>query len=182
MYSFDPVLSRNIETYAINEVTVNLPWEDNLKAGPVDDYLEVVDYDPASQAFYAPVDLNDPYLLAQDGLAPSEGTPKFHQQMAYAVARSTICQFENALGRRALWSKRVYRIRKGKSKMSLCPFSASIPTVCGRPMHTTVLIRRLCFSVTFPPPLMYWERIFLEGSCLLVCHTILSPMRRLMRC
>ena len=116
VYSFDPVLSRHIETYAINEVTVNLPWEDNLKAGPVDDYLEVVDYDPATQAFYAPIDLNDPYLLAQDGFAPSEGTPQFHQQMVYAVARRTICQFENALGRRALWSKRIYKDAEGKTR------------------------------------------------------------------
>ena len=35
----------------------------------------MVDYDPASGCFYAPVDLNDPHLLAQDGLAPSGGEP-----------------------------------------------------------------------------------------------------------
>jgi hypothetical protein len=103
-FAFDPVHSRNIETQQINEVTINLPWENNLGPGPVDDYLEVVDYDPASQAFYAPVDLNDPRLLAQDGLPPSEGNPQFHQQMVYAVARTTIGHFERALGRRALWS------------------------------------------------------------------------------
>jgi hypothetical protein len=103
-FAFDPILSRNIETQEINEVTINLPWEDNLGPGPVDDYLEVVDYDPASQAFYAPVNLNDPRLLAQDGLPPSEGNPQFHQQMVYAVARTTIGHFESALGRRALWS------------------------------------------------------------------------------
>ena len=72
----------------------------------MDDYLEVVDFDPASQAFYAPVNLNDPRLLAQDGLPPSEGNPQFHQQMVYAVARTTIGHFERALGRRALWSTR----------------------------------------------------------------------------
>lgn len=105
-FAFDPILSRRIETHDINEVTIKLPWEDNLMLGPVDDYLEVVDYDPASQAFYAPVDLNDEHLLAQDGLPPSEGNPQFHQQMVYAVARTTICHFEHALGRRALWSPR----------------------------------------------------------------------------
>jgi len=72
--------------------------------GPVDDYLEVVDYDPASEAFYAPVDLNHNFLLAQDGLAPSDSNPLFHQQMVYAVARTTINYFEKALGRKALWS------------------------------------------------------------------------------
>ncbi|MCX6675120.1 MAG: hypothetical protein NTW84_01725, partial [Methanothrix sp.] len=61
----------------------------------------------ASQAFYAPVDLNDPKLLAQDGHSPSEENPQFHQQMAYAVARTTISHFEFALGRRALWSAHI---------------------------------------------------------------------------
>jgi len=109
VFAFDPILSRRIETVAINEVTLKLPWEENLAPGPVDDYLEVVDFDPASQAFYAPVNLNDARLLAQDGLPPSEGNPQFHQQMAYAVARTTIGHFERALGRRALWSPRLVK-------------------------------------------------------------------------
>jgi hypothetical protein len=114
IYSFDPSLSRHIETSDINEVIVKLPWEDNLKAGPVDDYLEVVDYDPATQAFYAPVDLNNELLLAQDGLSPSEGSPQFHQQMVYTVARITIGHFERALGRRVLWSRRLYQTPEGE--------------------------------------------------------------------
>jgi hypothetical protein len=117
-FAFDPMLSHSIDTAGINEITIKIPWEDRagdgaaagkLGVGPTDDYLEVVDVDPASQAFYAPVDLNDEYLLAQDGLPPSEGNPQFHQQMVYAVARTTIGHFEEALGRRALWSPRVYR-------------------------------------------------------------------------
>ncbi len=110
VFAFDPTLSRRIETHDINEVTIKLPWEDNLEPGPVDNYLQIVDYDPASQAFYAPVDLNDESLLAQDGLPPSEGNPQFHQQMVYAVARTTICHFERALGRRALWSLRLVKV------------------------------------------------------------------------
>ena len=112
-FAFDPILSRSIETHEINEVTIKLPWEDNLKLGPVDDYIEVVDYDPASQVFYEPVDLNNDHLLAQDGLPPSEGIPQFHQQMVYAVARNTIEHFERALGRRALWSPRLVKSKKG---------------------------------------------------------------------
>lgn len=80
---------------------------DLLRPGPVGEYLEVVDFDPASNCFYEPVDLNHPYLLAQDGLAPSQGNPQFHQQMVYAVAMSTIVHFERALGRRALWAPRL---------------------------------------------------------------------------
>ena len=103
-FAFDPSLSRRIETYDINEVTASLPWDKTLDIGPVDEYLEVVDYDPASRLFYAPVDLNQPFLLAQDGLSPSDSNPQFHQQMVYAVARTTIGHFERALGRKALWA------------------------------------------------------------------------------
>ncbi len=110
-FAFDPSLSRQIETYEINEVTLKLPWDSELDIGPVDEYLEVVDYDPASGVFYAPVDLNDSNLVAQDGLPPSESNPQFHQQMAYAVARQTIGHFEKALGRKILWS-----VRKTKEK------------------------------------------------------------------
>jgi hypothetical protein len=77
-----------------------------MRKTPVGEYLEVVDVDPASGSCYAPVDLNDPNLLAQNGLAPSEANPQFHQQMCYAVAMRTIDHFERALGRKALWSTR----------------------------------------------------------------------------
>lgn len=115
-FAFDPLLSRGIETHEINEVTIKLPWQESLEIGPVDDYVEVVDYDPASHAFYAPVDLSDKHLLAQDGLPPSEGNPQFHQQMAYAVARTTIEHFEQALGRRALWSPRLDELKELESE------------------------------------------------------------------
>ncbi len=110
-YAFDPSLSLQLENVSINRVTMKVPWEhdpatgrDLLEPGPVGEYLEVVDVDPPSGCFYAPVDLNNSYLLARDGLQPSEGNPQFHQQMVYAVAMTTIRSFEQALGRPALWS------------------------------------------------------------------------------
>lgn len=131
-YAFDPSFATQLETAIINTATFKVPWEfaaptksdgacednknpnrepdekgDFLQPGPVGEYLEVVDYDPASNCFYEPVDLNHPYLLAQDGLAPSQGNPQFHQQMVYAVAMTTIGNFERALGRRALWAPHV---------------------------------------------------------------------------
>lgn len=105
-FAFDPILSRQIGTHEVNEVTIQLPWEEDLSIGPSDRYLEVVDRDPASQAYYPPVDLNEPNLLAQDGLPPSEANPQFHQQMVYAVAKKTIGHFETALGRSSRWSPR----------------------------------------------------------------------------
>lgn len=101
-FSIDPSLATDYETAPISEVTIKVPWE-RLQPGPRGEYLDAIDVDPGSGCFYEPVDLDDPRLLAQDGLAPSEGTPQFHQQMAYAVSRLTIDNFEHALGRKTLW-------------------------------------------------------------------------------
>ncbi|HTU18550.1 MAG TPA: hypothetical protein VMG10_10860 [Gemmataceae bacterium] len=106
VYTFDPSLATQLDTVLINETVLRVPWE-KLRPGPVGEYLEVVDYDPASRCFYNPVDLENPYLLAQDGLTPTEGNPQFHQQMVYAVAMTTIHNFERALGRRALWAPHI---------------------------------------------------------------------------
>jgi hypothetical protein len=104
IFAFDPSVSARVDTAGIGEITIAISWEMNLQAGPIGEYIEVVDADPASGVFYKPVDLNDARLLAQNGLAPSESNPQFHQQMAYAVAMTTIGHFEQALGRVALWS------------------------------------------------------------------------------
>ncbi|PWU24005.1 MAG: hypothetical protein C5B48_07625 [Candidatus Rokuibacteriota bacterium] len=110
VFAFDPSLGLQLESASINEVQLAVPWErdvkgaDILQPGPVGEYVEVIDHDPASGAFYEPVDLNDLAIVAQDGLPPSESNPQFHQQMVYAVAMRTIRNFEHALGRLALWS------------------------------------------------------------------------------
>jgi hypothetical protein len=110
IYALDPSVAKRRDTVSIHEATISVPWDDvpttdePLKPGPVGEYLEVVDIDPATRRIYDPVNLNDKALLAQDGFAPSEGNPQFHQQMVYAVAMTTIRHFERALGRRALWA------------------------------------------------------------------------------
>lgn len=100
-YAVDPSLSTRLDTAAINELTLNVRWE-KLEKGPVGEYLAVEDVDASGKA-YVPVDLDDPRLLAQDGWAPSEGNPQFHQQMVYGVIMKTIEHFERALGRPVLW-------------------------------------------------------------------------------
>jgi hypothetical protein len=104
IYTLDPALAATLDTAAIGEIAVPVRWEPHLLPGPVGEYIEVVDADPASGCFYEPVDLNDLRIVARDGLAPSETNPQFHQQMVYAVAMATIAHFEQALGRVALWS------------------------------------------------------------------------------
>lgn len=111
IFALDPSLGSSLAYVDAKEATVSVRYERDrngeslLRPGPVGEYLEVVDVDPASNQFYPPVDLDDPRLLLQDGLAPSEGNPQFHQQMVYAVAMRTIESFEDALGRKALWAE-----------------------------------------------------------------------------
>ncbi len=110
VYAFDPQSASGLGSVNYAYATIALPWEeaweDPLEQGPVNDYLEVIDVDPASGQFYKPIDLNDANLLAQDGLTPSEGNPQFHQQMVFAVAMKVIKTFERALGRKVTWAPR----------------------------------------------------------------------------
>ncbi|MGP1354534.1 MAG: hypothetical protein ACTS1Z_14555 [Parasphingopyxis sp.] len=114
IYSTDPSMAQSLATAEIHETIVTIPWEaypdnrdrDGPAPGPIGEYLEIVDYDGGTGCFYKPVDLNEPYILAQNGLDPSEGNPQFHQQMVYAVAMRTIGLFESALGRKVFWAHR----------------------------------------------------------------------------
>lgn len=101
-YALDPSFAASLSTHHVSETLFSVPWE-KTEPGPSDSYIQVMDIDPASGRVYEPIDLEHPHVLASKGLAPSEGTPQFHQQMVYAVARMTIARFESALGRPALW-------------------------------------------------------------------------------
>jgi hypothetical protein len=105
-YTLDPGFSTRLDTAAINVGVYRIPFEKDLKAGPVGEYIEVVDFDPASGCWYEPVDLRQDSIASQHGLTPSEGDPQFHQQFVYAVAMKTIQHFERALGRKIVWSPR----------------------------------------------------------------------------
>lgn len=112
-YCLDPGFSTRLDTASINEVTYRVPYED-LAPGPVGEYIEVMDFDPASNCWYEPLDLGDEAIASQHGLAPSEGNPQFHQQFVYAVAMKTIRHFEVALGRKILWYPR--KIKQGTAR------------------------------------------------------------------
>jgi len=113
IFALDPSLGSSLRTYDSRIATIPIPYEE-IGVGPIGEYLAVIDVDPASNRFYQPVDLDHRYLLAQDGLDPSEGNPQFHQQMVYAVAMRTIEVFEEALGRKVLWASAVPEIRDGR--------------------------------------------------------------------
>jgi hypothetical protein len=135
-YAFDPSLSLKMDTAGINNITYSIPWEDNLAIGPIGEYIEVIDYDPTIGKFYEPLDLNLPYLLAQNGLEPSESNPQFHQQMVYAVAMTTIKNFEAALGRQIFWSPYRAASSHGSVKKTNAKKGAT-------PKHLDAFVKRL---------------------------------------
>lgn len=79
----------------------------------------MVDCDPASDCFYDPIDLNSIEVLAQNGLQPSEGNPKFHQQFVYTIAMKTLENFEHSLGRKVIWSPRNLKNNNTQGKMQI---------------------------------------------------------------
>ena len=95
---------------AARTTTIDVAYEP-LQPGPIGQRLEVIDYDANTEQFYDPVNLDDPALLIQSGLAPSESDPRFHQQMVYAVASRTLANFDRALGRRVSMRKGSHRHR-----------------------------------------------------------------------
>jgi len=100
VYGVDPSWGK----YSGNQITLRVPWE-KLEPGPTGRKIAVVDYDAANKCYYPPVDLDNPLLLANDGLDPTEADPRFHQQMVYAIASRTIQMFEVALGREIHWRR-----------------------------------------------------------------------------
>jgi hypothetical protein len=94
IFASDPMLGRT----AGNRLTIDVANE-FLGAGPVGKRIVVIDYDGGHQRFYPPVNLNDPAILMQGGLDPTESDPRFHQQMVYGVAMRTLENFDRALGR-----------------------------------------------------------------------------------
>ena len=108
-YTLDPGFSTRLDTAAINEGVYRIPFETALEPGPKGEYVEVIDYDPASGCWYEPVDLRQEAIASQQGLAPSEGNPQFHQQFVYTVVMKTIQHFARALGRKIVWRPRDFR-------------------------------------------------------------------------
>lgn len=164
-----------MDTVDINQTVVTIPWE-TVDPGPSGEYIEVVDHDPASGCFYAPVDLNDAQLIATDGLAPAEGNPKFHQQMVYAVAMRTIHTFEGALGRKALWSPRMNGVNDAEyvQKLRLYPHALR-----DRNAYYNPLKKALLFGY-FPARPLDPASIQPGGWFSPVFHTTSWPMKRRM--
>ncbi len=105
VYAFDPSRGRRFE----NHLSIHVPYESGLQRGPIGEKVAVIDYDATNRYYYAPVDLDNPAILARGGLDPSESNPQFHQQMVYAVVMETVKRFEYSLGRQVKWAPCPYQ-------------------------------------------------------------------------
>ncbi len=176
VYAYDPSLGAKLDTVGINEGTLEVRWEDDLKPGPIGKYIEVIDVDPASQCCYAPVDLNNPYILTKSGLPPSEASPQFHQQMAYAVAMKTIEHFEKALGRVAQWAPREIH-QEGKEttteyvdRLRIYPHALRAKNAYYSPEHKALLLGYFTAPASSGEGLMKGSVVFTAVSHDVVAH------------
>jgi hypothetical protein len=99
IYALDPSVSDRVGGVA----TVHVPYE-KLAPGPVGSVIEVRCDDVPAPLESEPLNLDDPYVLLSDGLAPSPSDGRFHRQMVYAVCTLTYSAFRRALGRDLGWA------------------------------------------------------------------------------
>lgn len=80
--------------------------DEPTKPGPRGHRVRVIDYDASRGHYYAPYELKpdrDEFESARD-VGRLVGDPRFHAQNVYAIAMSTLWQFEAALGRHQPWA------------------------------------------------------------------------------
>lgn len=178
-FAFDPSRGKNYG----NRMTLQVPFEADLQPGPVGHRLAVIDYDAVNRCYYEPVDLDDPWVLANNGLDPSESSPRFHQQMVYAVVSETIHRFEFALGRRIHW--RPDRSRKASpfhSKLLVLPHAIQEANAFYDPEMHALVFGYFTASETDPGNNLPGQTIF---TCLAhdvvaheTTHALLDGIRR----
>jgi hypothetical protein len=166
IYSFDPMLANTLERIGPATATVEIPWEP-LDPGPSGLRIQVIDFDggrrvdgQAQTGFYEPIDLDDARIAAQAGLRPTEGDPRFHQQMVYTVAMRTLEAYDRALGR---------RIRPVGGRMRLFPHAFRGPNAFYDPDLRAVLFGYFQADRVNPGPNLPGQPIF---TCL--SHDIIS--------
>jgi len=101
IYALDPAASVREGALSV----VNVPYEplERGPRGPRGKILEIVSDDRADPASIEPVDLDDRFLLMQQGRPQSPEDALFRQQMVYAVCTTTYAAFRQALGRDVVW-------------------------------------------------------------------------------
>lgn len=159
-FAFDPMSTRLSGRFLV----VDVPFERDLAPGPQGELVVVVDYDPARRRWYEPVDLNDPAILAQDGLRPAENDPRTHQQVVYAVTMSVIERFERFLGRRFRW--------RGAARLRLVPHAFEGRNAYFDPARGAVLFGYYPADRRDPGPNLPGQVIFTCLSSDIIAHEV----------
>ena len=168
-YAVDPSYSA-AETASINEATLTVRWED-LQPGPSGDYLKVIDTDAAGVT-YAPVNLNDPRLLAQrmqagrrqSSVPPTDGL----------CGRNEDYQpFRTGAGKTSALARR-HQSQKPFRRQQVRTQADRPSTRCVRPMPITVRRKSGCSSaISKRPPTI--RATSLAARCTRVCrHDIIA--------
>jgi hypothetical protein len=159
-FAFDPMSTRLSGRF----LTIDVPYENGISPGPEGDLVQVVDYDPVRKKWYALVDLNDRFVLAQDGLKPAESDPRSHQQIVYAVTMSVIERFERYLGRRFRW--------RGQHKLALVPHAFHGRNAFFDPSREAVLFGYYKADVKDPGANLPGQMIFTCLSSDIIAHEV----------
>jgi hypothetical protein len=172
-FAFDPMSTRLSGRF----LTVDVPFEHNLQAGPIGDLVHVVDFDATREVWYQPVDLDDPSILAQGGLQPSEGDPRTHQQVVYAVSMSVIERVERFIGRRFRWSS-----SRGNRALRMVPHAFEGRNAYFDPGRRAVLFGYFRADKRDPGPNLPGQMIFtclsMDITAHEVTHAIAHRLRR----
>ena len=117
------------------------------------------------------------HILTRSGLTPSEASPQFHQQMAYAVAMKTIDHFERALGRVALWAPREIQRATDKEatteyvqRLRIYPHALRAKNAYYSPEHKALLLGYFTASDSAAEGLMPGSVVFTAVSHDIVAH------------
>ncbi|MGZ8830115.1 MAG: hypothetical protein ACXW2Q_07035 [Thermoanaerobaculia bacterium] len=163
IFAFDPMIARGERKPLTLEIT-NEP----LTRGPRGARVEVLDYDGATKRFYQPVDLDDPAVLMNDGLSPTESDPRFHQQMVYAVAMKVLENFEISLGRKL-------RFHDGR-KLRIFPHAFEGPNAFYDPPSVSILFGYFRADDENPGPNLPGQTVFTSLSHDIIAHETTHAM------
>ena len=168
-FAFDPMSTRLTGKF----LDVDVRFEQGLAPGPSGSHVHVIDYDVARDTWYDPVDLNDSFILAEQGLRPSESDPQSHQQIVYAVAMSVIERFERFGGRRFRWV--------GQRRLTLVPHAFEGRNAYFDPEHGAVLFGYYRASSKDPGANLPGQLMFTCLSVDIIAHEVTHAIVHRMR-
>ena len=163
IFAFDPMIARGERSPLTLEITNEV-----LRPGPIGARVEVIDYDGAAHRIYQPVNLDDPAVLMNDGLSPTESDPRFHQQMVYAVAMKVVENFEIALGRKL-------RFHDGR-KLRLFPHAFQGANAFYEPSKVAILFGYFKADEDDPGPNLPGQTVFTCLSHDIIAHETTHAM------